>query len=487
MRLEGIRPGGKIEGHLTQQPFAELLVGALRANLDGWLDFAFGTSDHQNRIVFRGGVPVFVTLPDVGPSLIHMLIEEGVLSSTHGTALVELTRSGQTESKVVESESILTNAQLREARARRAKAQLVRLIGLRDGNFQFIQGFADIDPSAVTLLEPLPLLYQGFLSSHLLSSMGSFLPPSNAQISFGATYPLGLDPFGLGAELESAIADGITLEGLVERGFSRTHAEAAIASLSLAEMLIIVAIYEQQQQTTSTPSAPVPSQSVPSQFGPSQRGVLNDKHTPPSEERGGLVLHTLKGRRPPTAEEAFDASAGVGGSREPLKYLRTIERFEDKNYFEILRVGPETEPGQLDRAYRYLIRRASEGASQGVGVIELLEEAYHVLSDPKSRSEYTIASLSERREIEANGRVESAFHAIELRKWDEALMFSTWACQLVPKHTMGTALKVSLEWLSASPAQRGAAPIAMVEELWGMTGDRRLQNLAHILLGRGDV
>ena len=488
MRLEGIRPGGAVEGHLAQQPFAELLIGALRANLDGRLSVALSPGD-RNWIDFHSGVPVSVSLPDIGPGLVSMLVEEGSIPADQGERLLKRAETGS-QSEVVEGIALLTGGALREARARRARAQLVRLISRSDLDFRFVEGQRVVDPAKITLLEPLPLLFQGFLASP--EAVRPHLPPEDAALSFGPTYPQGLDPLGLGADLEAAIAGRLSMEELVRQGFARRRVEAAAASLALVDMLVV----GPPSVASSPPESPARPPIEPLSSGASSRASLESIELPRPIDR--LVLADPEALAPEDREPAEPTPAEVMAI-----LTRALEGFENKSYFEILRVGSETDLAQLERAYRYLLRRvldqggaADSARGNGTGsrlqpsdprkaaLAELFQEAYVQLRDPELRKRYRLSSSGERRGIEAEAKAERALRIAAVGRFTEAIFLVRWVVRLVPGRSEYLMLRAGLEWLGGG-VSRGPSPADKIEAELGRTGSRHLRQLLSLLEQNG--
>ncbi|CAN0571551.1 unnamed protein product, partial [Laminaria digitata] len=62
-----------------------------------------------------------------------------------------------------------------------------------------------------------------------------------------------------------------------------------------------------------------------------------------------------------------------------------------QTYYQLLRVTPGTPPAQVERAYRFLLRRIEdEGEDPGwLATKGVLQEAFEILNDPERANRYT--------------------------------------------------------------------------------------------------
>ena len=142
---------------------------------------------------------------------------------------------------------------------------------------------------------------------------------------------------------------------------------------------------------------------------------------------------------PLRSESALDDS--------PQAEYRSVEErlapLRNQSYFQLLRVTPETPPAQIERAYRFLVRRVDqEGDDPGWRASkDLLAEAYRVLRDPAhaksygelvERSERSRTARAERAALEAEPKVERALSVMALGRTGEARYLLAWAGELDP-------------------------------------------------------
>lgn len=249
--------------------------------------------------------------------------------------------------------------------------------------------------------------------------------------------------------------------------------------------------------------------------GPSEEPV----DSPPAE---GLVIYRRSGSRvvpdrPPAAStlrghpEAIEAKPGAPAADEVSAssavavddqvesnpsdqarraIARRLDPFEGKSYFQLLRVVPETEPAQLERAYRFLARRLQEDPTDpgSVALAGLLHEAYVFLREPHRATRYALAEGSERRAFEVEPKVERAIRALGEHRDEEARYLMRWAMRLAPDRSELGALYAAVEWLSTVPEERRFSPRPALSVEAHRTGDRYVKlALALVQAEEGDA
>lgn len=477
--------GQSLSGTLGQPPFANLLVDALRVGADGVLALDFHP-EPRNRIVFRSGLPVLVQLPDLGPTMVSLLVKDGTCGRDQGLALVRATdMAGTSESRLIERKQILSGGALRHARGRRAHAQLARLVDTLDVGFSFTPSLETVDPSAATLVEPLAALHEGLAHSPGARAAQPHLPPTDAELALAATYPLGADPFGLGLERERALSRPFSMQRLMATGWTAESAAATLAALALADMVEVqpravphaVEVLSAPPRRSSRPASsgwPVPGPSVSSS---------------PAAEPGGLQVHR-RSVRPlvePTPSHSPPPEMVLSSDLEPPASLvpmgDKLGPFEGKTYFQILRVGRDTDFTQLERAYRFLVRRAKEASDPESthALTGMFREAYVYLRDPQRRARYSAALTRDRHALEAEPKLERAVRVLGEGYDQEALYLAEWACRLAPHRSELEAVVTAVVWLSTPPPSREENPRARVAAEAERSQDRRLKLLSAAL------
>lgn len=480
-KIESIRPGGTLDASLATYPLAELLLGILRGNLSGKLDL-FLHPEPRNVVVFKNGVPVSVQLPDGGVSLVKILIDSGELPHDRGLDLLRVAEaSGRSEEAVIEQHKVLSAGALDEARRRRSRAQMVRLFDAGALDFRFSEGSEMPKDMPLTILQPLPLVFEGLYRAKDKSVVQRFLEThGRSAFSLAGTFPRGVDPFEWGAQVERVVtqaASPLSLQRLVQSGLPKDVAAVAMASLYLADMLDL------REQGAGLRPAPTPAEGVAPRLPEPRRvppavptpagGV---KSPPPAAQTGGLVIHRRSGpaATPPSAPAAAPAApppraaAAAPVSKHDAELQSVKKRvgpIAAQTYYQLLRVTPGTPPAQVERAYRFLLRRIEdEGEDPGwLATKGVLQEAFEVLKEPEranrytqlvERSEKSSKGMVERHAFEAEPKVDRALRAMAEGRTAEASFMLGWAERLDSTRTDVPVLMSVLDFMRASGAQR---------------------------------
>jgi|GEM_PF-2385956 len=481
-KIESIRPGGTLDASLATYPLAELLLGILRGNLSGKLDL-FLHPEPRNVVVFKNGVPVSVQLPDGGVSLVKILIDSGELPHDRGLDLLRVAEaSGRSEEAVIEQHKVLSAGALDEARRRRSRAQMVRLFDAGALDFRFSEGSEMPKDMPLTILQPLPLVFEGLYRAKDKSVVQRFLEThGRSAFSLSGTFPRGVDPFEWGAQVERVVtqaANPLSLQRLVQSGLPKDVAAVAMASLYLADMLDL------REQGAGLRPAPTPAEGsaprlpeprrVPPAVPTPAGGV---KSPPPAAQTGGLVIHRRSGpaaapSSPPAAAPVSapppraPAAAPVSKHDAELQSVRKrVGPIAAQTYYQLLRVTPGTPPAQVERAYRFLLRRIEdEGEDPGwLATKGVLQEAFEVLKEPEranrytqlvERSEKSSKGMVERHAFEAEPKVDRALRAMAEGRTAEASFNLAWAERLDSTRTDVPVLMAVLDFMRASGPQR---------------------------------
>lgn len=463
-KIESIRPGDTLETTFSAYPLAELLMGILRGNLTGRLD-VFLHPEPRNYLQFRHGVPVVVTLPDGGVSVVQVLIQEGVIPKQAGLDLLRTAEaSGRNATEVLRQRGLLSQGELHHAEVRWARAQLVKLFDAGPVDFRFTEGVLPPEDGALTILQPLPVVYEGLRQSRDQAVVDRFLAShGESRFALSATYPRDVDPFEWGRQVEATLRtekQALGMDVLKQAGLEVDEAAAVLAVLHMADMLDL----REQGRTHASAPRPTPP--------------------PPVEESAGLVVHrrgangqSVDANRlvvpevaasPPTPPPTPEAP--VGGNAHDREYVTVRDRLSPyfgQSYYQILRVTAETDSAQLDRAYRFLVRRFEEEMDRAGTpvVLDLIHEAYEVLRDPETSRRYALlvergAKLSsmdrERRAFEAEAKVDRAVRAMGDGRTGEATLLLSWAERLDPQRTDLSAYFGVLDVIRAPDGQRAA-------------------------------
>ncbi len=515
-KIESIRPGGTFSASFAAYPLAELLLGILRANLTGRVD-VFLHPEPRNRILFKDGVPVVVDLRDTGVSLVQVLVEAGQLGRERGLDVLRLAEAtGRTHSAVVTMHNLLSRGALDEARRLRARAQMVRLFDAGAVDFRFIEGATIPLDSAPTILQPLPLVYQGLLHARDRSPLTQFWQRADTPLILTSTYPQGVDPFELGPGLERALTGfggPFRAEQLLALGIDRDTVAAALLALTLAGMaepapadLLNPRSFDfeaeprrlearqleprQLEPRQLEPRQLEPRQLEPQGIRPEPRVVERPPEARPTEPEG-LVIH----RRVPPAEPPKSPAA------EELQHVRDrVAPLRQQTMLQLLRVAPGSDAAQVERSYKFLLRRLEdEGEQPGIKIHkDLLRISYQTLRDPEQARRYTsLVESGERSPLaqkerliwEAEIRVDLGGRALgEGRTADASVLFG-WAHKLDPSRTDAQTLQNAVDWLRTPARERnGDHRVVMslvLERLREHPGQRLIKLVAALIALEG--
>ncbi|MCC7381859.1 MAG: hypothetical protein IT384_08525 [Deltaproteobacteria bacterium] len=418
-RIESIRPGDALTSDFGSYPLPELLMGVLRGNLSGILEVHL-SSARKNDIYFRDGVPVAVVLPDVPFSLAHLLADRGMLDREQARRVEARAEArGLSESRVIAADQLVAPGPLGEAIRLRARAQMVSLFDVGDRGFRFVEGAALPGEVEIAVLQPLPLIYAGLLTSSERTYARSFLAAHrHQQFRLTDTFPAGVDPFDWGPQVEQAVtvlAQRAPLDALLERGLGEEEAAVVLASLLLADMIEVL---------------DAPSQGSKPALRTGPRG---------------------------------DAAIAHDDVRVSLE--RCLESMQARSYFEVLEVASDAPPAEVTRAHRALRAKVErQGGGAGVrGLLALIDEAHDALSDPRLGPRYRVAAayaaieapaLSERRRLEAEPKVERALRSMIDGRAGEASYWLAWAARLAPERRDLPVFRAAVPLVGAGAAVR---------------------------------
>ena len=202
----------------------------------------------------------------------------------------------------------------------------------------------------------------------------------------------------------------------------------------------------------------------------------------PSRSAGRGAADTTSPSRAP----AGPPPSTVGGNAHDREYVVVRDRLTSyfgQNYYQILRVTPESDPNQLDRAYRFLVRRFEDEMDRPgtAPLIDIIHEAYEVLKDPEASKRYAaIVERAdthdwierERRALEAEPKVDRAVRAMAVGRTGEATFLLSWAERLDPSRTDLGAYFGVLDVIRAPDGQRAADARALRSILQEQLGQR---------------
>ena len=441
-KIESIRPGGTLESSFDRYPLPEILIGVLRGNLSGKLDIALHP-EPRNQVFFKDGVPVLIRLPDTGISLNKVLAEQGVISTKVAQELLNAVESsGRSEAALILERGVLSKARLQKALHSLARAQLVALFDAGPVEFRFVEG-EELPEGDVTILETLPTVYEGLLKARDAAMLERLAGREAVERAFvvAETFPRGVDPFRWGSkalQVIESLTEPVTVADLVSRGLELRCARAVFLSLRMADMLelrFIKSTVAEESRSEARPESRPESRPEP-------------RLEPRSGDAPGLKIQYRSTGvnappRPQSPHSPLVTPASAEQESEQERVNQRMSSFEGMSYFQVLRVTPGTDPKQLERAYRFMVRQLDESAQDASSIAQrgLIDEAYACLSDPEQEQRYR--SLHERAELssvarrdlgvlEAEPKVDRALRAIGDSRFAEANYLLRWAGRLDP-------------------------------------------------------
>jgi hypothetical protein len=456
-RIESIRLGGDYASRFGEDPLPDLLIGILRGNLTGVLNVDFG-ANKDDRVYFRDGVPVCVVLPSVGVSLAEILVACGEIERSVGISVQRESGSGnQTESVVFSKMDACPDGALQNGMRIRARAEMVRLFDAGDRAFHFQEGTSLPDLAEVTILQPLPLIYEGLLSAKDRSPLRSFLEETQGRwFKLVDTYPAGVDAFEWGKEVEvvvNTMCEAQSIEQLIKKGLPPDQVAVVLATLSLTGMI----------EAVEAPSG-MPKKLRLRTMATSGEYVLPAEQPLTLRPISG-ISHAMTSVPEPMASPAIDNTKDFRDKVLPLV---------GKNYFEILRVTPSSKADQLERAVRFLSKNIDSQHRGERAVAHLALEAHRVLASPVQgpkyreclrRAEENPRYLTQRYQMEVDSKIDLALASIAEGHLDEADVWLTWAAKLDPTRSDLRLHRAFLSFCRAQPENRPVIASALRELL----------------------
>ncbi len=174
----------------------------------------------------------------------------------------------------------------------------------------------------------------------------------------------------------------------------------------------------------------------------------------------------------PAANKPPPSAARPPQARSPheeqlLSVRQRVGPIAAQNYFQVLRLAPGSAPAQIERAYRFLLRRV-EDAGDDAGwqaTKDVLHEAFEALRDSDrakkyatlvDRSETSPAAFRDRHAIEAGPKVARSLKAMAEGRTGEASFLLAWADKLDSTRTDVPVLMAVLDYVRIPEGQRAA-------------------------------
>ncbi len=483
-RIESIRPGETLSGTLEEYPLPELLIGMLRGNLSGYFEPQLG--NQKNYVYFKDGVPVSVMLPDLEVSLAQILVAFGEMAPDVGQQVQQSARSrGHSESRVISMDSLLADGALTAAMVTRARAQLVRLFDVPTAQFRFTEGEPVPADAELTILQPLPVIFEGLLSSSDRSPVKRFIAKTaGARFRLADTYPRGVDPFEWGDEVEQVVQQleaPQSASQMTSMGLHPDQVAVALTTLWLADMLdVLEAVTARPQTAAEMPATPLslPDPARPLSLPDSARPLslpdpvaqLKEQTRPPQVDAEPTV--PTPAVIPPaavTSSRPASVPKGVEHDAQKARVAAVLGGLRDKNYFEVLRLTPTSSAEQIARSFRYFSQ--SGGDDDGARALrDLAVEAHHMIvhhADAAKYREYVVKSKDKPRHVrdrlmmEVAPKIERAVSAMADGRTGEADYLLDWAAELDPSRRDLRLHRAFMSFCRADDSMRDAVAKAL--------------------------
>ena len=353
-------------------------------------------------IQLRDGYPIAVRGNLVNETLGNMLVRNGRVTPAAAAESRRRMAGGQLQGEILVAMEALTEQEMALALRAQAEQKLFEIFSWESGNFRFEKGAllqranalpVDQSPANLILVGVRKRLAPETLNAFFKTNARSLIAP--AESSFYRFQDIELD-----AEQQSLLR---RLDGTVRL------AEFARGDDAVRRTL----------------------------YGLVAAGLLELRRGRPVKERAIR-------RRPPSCRDADDEALRA-------EYADLLERFTDRNHFEVLGVGKDANGDEIHHAYGRLVERAhpdrvvqaSEAAKRlAAQVLFLVERAYEVLGEQRERAAYLLDLQRAEREVaegeaarlalEAESHFQRGEAAIRQRDPEQALLCFGKALELYP-------------------------------------------------------
>lgn len=461
-RIESIRPGEELNGTLEEYPLPELLIGILRGNLSGYFELALGS--HRNYVYFKDGVPVSVMLPDLEVSLAQILVAYGEIPEEIGLSVQQKAQSsGHSESQVVSIDRLLADGALHTAMRTRARAQLVKLFDVPGAKFRFVEGAAMPSDAELTILQPLPVIYEGLLSAQDRRPVRQFLAKTvGARFRLGDTYPRGVDPFEWGEEVERVVGQlegPTTAQDMTGMGLHPDQVAVALTTLWLADMLDVlesVSLRPASSPHLSEGPMALPDRRAMARAAKTQPPMASPVRSPQASPIPAAVSAPVPAPVPAPAAAPAPVQAPEAPTQPPeaTAHYRHVDHdtekalvaaklgpLRNKTYFEVLRVTPGSSAEQIERSYRFFSRSGDDADPGDRAFRAVATEARAMLIDSPDAVRYRDLVtktkgkpklIRDRFALEVAAKIDRAVQAMAEGHTGEADYLLDWAAELDP-------------------------------------------------------
>ncbi|SHJ27972.1 Response regulators consisting of a CheY-like receiver domain and a winged-helix DNA-binding domain [Malonomonas rubra DSM 5091] len=391
------------QGSLEEKNVPQLLHDLYSNEKTGLLHLERG--DAKKIIYIKDGYPVFARSNVLNECLGRMLVKEGVLTQVDCDASVERSReSGRLQGTVLIEMGILTPQDLHAALSRQVTEKLLSTFKWGDGSFRFVDGKDFKKNVAAIKVSPASLIMQGIKNYWSQAQLDEFiLPLRNLYLKQSGNPKYRFQDIELnrrGQEIYGQCLGSLTTSEIIDQHpLAKQEVQQVLAGLVLSELVEVSEVAEK-----------VDAAEVP----------------------------------------------GISGSRpidEQLrkKILEDYKRIMDTDYFEALGVSRQCNCSEVRRAYykmakeyhpdRFLGSGLSKEMSNKINeMFQYVSQAYTVLSDPKSCSDYLDElingpkkSIDINQVIEAETAYQEGRNLLNIRRFSAAVKPLKRAIELSPE------------------------------------------------------
>ncbi len=355
-------------------------------------------------IYIKGGYPVFSRSNVLGECLGRMLVREGMITQVDCDQSVEISKkSGRLQGTVLIQMGLLTPQDLKTVLERQVTEKLLSTFAWRNGTLYFEPGKNFKKGVTQIRLSPASLILQGINRYWTIKQIDEFLYPFASDYLCQSTNPKyrfqDIDLGNRGMKVLKSCQGQKRLQDILEQHpLARREVQKLIAALLISEML--------------------------------------ERHATPQQG---------------DAEDHVDADIAMIDEKLRRKILNDYQRIMDANYFDALAVDRSSDSGTIRRAYyklakeyhpdRYLGSDLSREMSIKVNeMFQYITQAYTVLSDPVTRTDYLDELINGPKKkidinqvIEAESAYQEGIALLRVRRFSTAANMLKKAVELSPE------------------------------------------------------
>jgi len=398
-----------LEGSLNRLPFPALLhhLHGLRAN--GVLHLVYNKK--RKWIEFSDGYPSAVRGNLVNETLGIMLVRGGRVTPAQAAESMRRMGHGQLQGEILVAMESLTEREMVLALRAQAEQKLFEIFSWESGNFRFEKDAhlqrantlpVDVSPANIIVTGVRKRLHAKALTAFFDTNSSLFIAPAESSFYRFQDVELDDDQRSLLRQLNGTVR-------LSEYSGAEDSVRRTLYGLVAAGLLVL------------------------------RRGE-------PVKERA------IRPRLTDSSVDGIDSRSRAGDGALRAEFVGLLERFRDRNHFEILGVGEEAGEDEIAYAYSRLVELAhpdrvvhatDTSKRLAAQVYARVERAYEVLRDTRERQMYLLELKREAREdaenetaqraLEAESQFQRGEAALRQRNGDRALLCFGKALELYPE------------------------------------------------------